>query len=128
MTHLEDYDLKVVQIRAPQENRFQFTDEEIKKLEDPKIKAFFVVNPGNPSGMAMSKETIAKLANLVKTKRPDLMILTDDVYGTFVHGFRSLLGSSRTTPSASIPIRNISAAPDGGSAPSRSMKTTSSTR
>ncbi|OKO83531.1 aspartate 4-decarboxylase [Bradyrhizobium sp. NAS96.2] len=92
MTHLEDYDLKVVQIRAPQENKFQFTDEEIRKLEDPKIKAFFVVNPSNPPGMALSKETVGKLANLVKTKRPDLMILTDDVYGTFVHGFRSLLG------------------------------------
>ena len=49
MTHLEDYDLKVVQIGAPQENRFQFTEEEIKKLEDPKIKAFFIVNPGNPT-------------------------------------------------------------------------------
>jgi aspartate 4-decarboxylase len=92
MTHLEDYDLKVVQIQAPQENKFQFTDEEIKKLEDPKIKAFFIVNPANPSGMGVSPETIAKLSNLVKTKRPDLMLLTDDVYGTFVHGFRSLLG------------------------------------
>jgi aspartate 4-decarboxylase len=92
MTHLEDYDLKVVEIKAPQENRFQFTDEEIKKLEDPKIKAFFVVNPANPSGMGLSPETIAKLTSLVKTKRPDLMLLTDDVYGTFVHGFRSLLG------------------------------------
>jgi aspartate 4-decarboxylase len=92
MTHLEDYDLKVVQIRAPQENKFQFTDEEIKKLEDPKVKAFFVVNPSNPPGMGLSKETVGKLANLVKTKRPDLMLLTDDVYGTFVHGFRSLLG------------------------------------
>ena len=92
MTHLEDYDLKVVTIAAPQENRFQFTDAEIKKLEDPKIKAFFVVNPGNPTGMALSKETIAKLATLVKKKRPDLMLLTDDVYGTFVENFRSLLG------------------------------------
>jgi aspartate 4-decarboxylase len=92
MTHLEDYALNVVHIRAPQENRFQYTDEEIKKLEDPKIKAFFIVNPGNPTGMAMSKETIAKLTNLVRTKRPDLMLLTDDVYGTFVHDFRSLLG------------------------------------
>jgi aspartate 4-decarboxylase len=92
MTHLEDYDLKVVQIKAPQENKFQFTDEEIKKLEDPKIKAFFVVNPANPSGMGLDGETIAKLTHLVKTKRPDLMLLTDDVYGTFVHGFRSLLG------------------------------------
>jgi aspartate 4-decarboxylase len=92
MTHLEDYDLKVVNIAAPQENRFQYTDAEIKKLEDPKIKAFFVVNPGNPTGMAMSRETLAKIVNLVKTKRPDLMLLTDDVYGTFVEDFRSLLG------------------------------------
>ena len=28
----------------------------------------------------------------MKTKRPDLMLLTDDVYGTFVDDFRSLLG------------------------------------
>src|SRR5437588_3070990 len=92
MTHLEDYDLKMVHIKAPQENRFQYTDEEIKKLEDPKIKAFFVVNPGNPTGMAINKETIGKITKLVKTKRPDLMLLTDDVYGTFVDDFRSLLG------------------------------------
>jgi aspartate 4-decarboxylase len=92
MTHLEDYDLKVVHVKAPQKNRFQYTDEEIQKLEDPKIKAFFIVNPGNPTGMAMSKETIGKITKLVKTKRPDLMLLTDDVYGTFVDDFRSLLG------------------------------------
>lgn len=92
MTHLEDYALNVVNVDAPQENRFQFTDTELKKLEDPKIKAFFVVNPGNPTGVALSKETIGKIANLVKTKRPDLMLLTDDVYGTFVPDFRSLLG------------------------------------
>jgi aspartate 4-decarboxylase len=92
MTHLEDYALNVVNIAAPQENRFQFTDAELKKLENPKIKAFFVVNPGNPTGVALSKETISKIAKLVKTKRPDLMLLTDDVYGTFVPEFRSLLG------------------------------------
>jgi aspartate 4-decarboxylase len=92
MTHLEDYDLKMVPIRAPQENRFQYTDEEIAKLEDPKVKAFFIVNPGNPTGMGMNRETIAKIVKLVKTKRPDLMLLTDDVYGTFVDDFRSLLG------------------------------------
>src|SRR6476661_1301672 len=92
MTHLEDYDLKVVHIKAPQENRFQYTDDEIKQLEDPKIKAFFVVNPGNPTGMGMDKETIGKITKLVKTKRPDLMLLTDDVYGTFVDNFRSLMG------------------------------------
>ena len=92
MTRLEDYDFNVVHIRAPQENRFQFTDAELRKLENPRIKAFFLVNPGNPTSMALSKETIAKIADLVKRKRPDLMLLTDDVYGTFVSDFRSLLG------------------------------------
>src|SRR5216117_2414893 len=92
MTHLEDYALNVVTIHAPQENRFQFTDAELKKLEHPQIKAFFLVNPGNPTGVALSKDTIGKIANLVKTSRPDLMLRTDDVYGTFVPDFRSLLG------------------------------------
>jgi aspartate 4-decarboxylase len=92
MTHLEDYDLKVVNIEAPQANRFQFPDAEIEKLADPKVKAFFLVNPGNPTGIALSRETIGKIATLVRTRRPDLMILTDDVYGTFVEDFRSLLG------------------------------------
>ena len=91
LPHLEDYGLKFITIQAPQENRFQFTDADLKKLEDPNVKAFFLVNPGNPTGVAMSKEVIGKIANLVKTKRPDLMVLTDDVYGTFVNDFRSLL-------------------------------------
>src|SRR5690242_15882824 len=92
LPHLEDYGLNFVTIAAPQENRFQFTDAELKKLEDPKIKAFFLVNPGNPTGVALSREVIGKIANIVKTKRPDLLLLTDDVYGTFVENFRSLLG------------------------------------
>ncbi|MGJ7509836.1 bifunctional aspartate transaminase/aspartate 4-decarboxylase [Variovorax sp. GT1P44] len=92
MPHLEDYDLNIVSIHAPQENRFQFTDEELDKLLDPKIKAFFVVNPGNPSAMALSESVIKKIGEILK-KRPDLMLLTDDVYGTFVPGFRSLLGA-----------------------------------
>jgi len=92
MTHLEDYALNVVNVEAKRENLYQFTDAELKKLENPAVKAFFLVNPGNPTGVALSKETIGKIANLVKTKRPDLMLLTDDVYGTFVRGFRSLLG------------------------------------
>ena len=92
MPHLEDYDLKIVEVRAPQENRFQFTDAELKKLLDPKIKAFFIVNPGNPTAVALSDDTIKKIGAVLK-KRPDLILLTDDVYGTFVPGFRSLLGA-----------------------------------
>lgn len=91
IAELEDYAFKAVHIRALQEHRFQYSDEELKKLEDPKIKAFFIVNPGNPTSMAIDAATLKKLVDFVKTKRPDLILLTDDVYGTFVPGFRSLM-------------------------------------
>jgi aspartate 4-decarboxylase len=89
---LEDYGLEPVYVQAPRENGFQFTDAELAKLEDPRVKAFFLVNPGNPTSVAISPEVRSKITELVRTRRPDLMLLTDDVYATFVDGFRSLLG------------------------------------
>jgi aspartate 4-decarboxylase len=41
--------------------------------------------------VALGTETIGKIATIVRAHRPDLMLLTDDVYGTFVPGFRSLM-------------------------------------
>ena len=38
----------IVTIQARQEQRWQFTDADLAKLLDPAVKAFFVVNPGNP--------------------------------------------------------------------------------
>jgi aspartate 4-decarboxylase len=78
-------------IQARQEQRWQFTDQDLAALLDPKVKAFFVVNPGNPYAVALSRESIAAIGRVIE-KRPDFMLLTDDVYGTFVPGFRSLLG------------------------------------
>ena len=92
MAHLEDYDLKFVEVHAKQEHRWQYPDEELKKLLNPKVKAFFIVNPGNPYAVAISPDTIKKIGAILK-KRPDLILLTDDVYGTFVPGFRSLMGA-----------------------------------
>ena len=91
MAHLEDYDLKFVEVHAKQDVKFQYPDEELKKLLDPKVKAFFIVNPGNPYAVATSPDTIKKIGDVLE-KRPDLILLTDDVYGTFVPGFRSLMG------------------------------------
>jgi aspartate 4-decarboxylase len=91
MPHLEDYDLKMVFIPARQEQRWQWTEADLKPLLDPTVKAFFVVNPGNPYAVALSADSIRNIGKVLKA-RPDLMLLTDDVYGTFVPGFRSLLG------------------------------------
>lgn len=92
MPDLEDYALKKIFVQADQEDRFQFTDEDLKPLEDKSVKALFLVNPGNPTAEALDPECIDRLVKFVREKRPDLMILTDDVYGTFTPNFESLLG------------------------------------
>jgi aspartate 4-decarboxylase len=89
---LEDYGLEPVYVDAPQENGFQFTDAELAKLADPRIKAFFLVNPGNPTSVAVSPAVRTSITQLVRTRRPDLLLITDDVYATFVDDFRSLIG------------------------------------
>lgn len=91
MPELEDYNLKTIHVDTRLEDAGQFAKDELKKLEDPNVKALFLVNPGNPSAMALLPETLDALAKLVHEKRPDLIILTDDVYGTFVRGFRSVM-------------------------------------
>ena len=95
--HFDRYAFKVVNIDASTELRpdgthsWQYADAEIDKLADKRIKAFFLVNPSNPPSYAMRASSMKRLVRLVKTKRPDLIIITDDVYGTFVPGFRSLM-------------------------------------
>jgi aspartate 4-decarboxylase len=94
LPRLEDFDLKTVEIAQDRMNdavhAWQYSDQEIDKLVDPRIKAFFLVNPSNPASFAMHPATRQRIVNLVRSRRPDLIILTDDVYGTFAEGFRSL--------------------------------------
>ncbi len=70
---------------------FQYTDQELDKLDDVSVKAFFIVNPSNPTSVMISDESRQYLVKVVREKNPELMILTDDVYGTFVPGFVSLM-------------------------------------
>jgi aspartate 4-decarboxylase len=86
---LSDYNLVELMIDAPPENNWQFTRKELDKLLDPKVKAFFLVNPSNPPSVKINDETLAYIAEIVK-QRPDLIILTDDVYATFADNFVSL--------------------------------------
>ncbi len=96
IAHLERYAFDVVEIDASStyENgmhSWQYPDSEIDKLADPTIKAFFVVNPSNPPSYGMERSSMERIAKLVHEKRKDLIIITDDVYGTFVPGFESLM-------------------------------------
>ncbi|MDL2268318.1 bifunctional aspartate transaminase/aspartate 4-decarboxylase, partial [Desulfovibrio sp. OttesenSCG-928-G15] len=88
---LSDYSLTELSINANPAHGWQIPAEELAKLLDPKVKALFLVNPSNPPSVKLSDETLAAIAGIVE-KRPDLIILTDDVYGTFADDFTSLFG------------------------------------
>ncbi|MFY9664163.1 MAG: aspartate 4-decarboxylase, partial [Candidatus Cybelea sp.] len=96
IAHLDKYAFETVEIDASGTyesgaHSWQYPDGEIDKLLDPKIKAFFVVNPSNPPSYALQRSTLERIAKIVHEKRKDLIIITDDVYGTFVEGFESLM-------------------------------------
>ena len=86
---LNDYQLNVVHLNATVENNWQYSKKELDKLRDPKVKAFFLVNPSNPPSVKLDDASLEYIAEIVK-ERPDLIFLTDDVYGTFADNFVSL--------------------------------------
>ncbi|MGH4139186.1 aspartate 4-decarboxylase [Clostridium sp.] len=94
--HLPRYNFEVVEVLADEttedgRHTWQYSSSEIDKISDSNIKALFIVNPSNPGSVAIKSETVKQLKNIVKNNNPDLMIISDDVYGTFVDDFRSLM-------------------------------------
>lgn len=94
--HLPRYEFEVVYINSDEvdekgEHTWQCSEKELEKLADSDIKALFVVNPSNPPSIAICDKSISKIVDIVNNHNPDLMIISDDVYGTFIPGFRSLM-------------------------------------
>ncbi len=93
---LRRYEFNVTEISADQMttdglHTWQYEDEDIDRLRNPQIKALFITNPSNPPSYTLSPETAARIVDIVKKDNPNLMIITDDVYGTFSPHFRSLM-------------------------------------
>ncbi len=93
---LDRYEFDVVNIEARQMDAdgyhvWQYPDEELDKLRDPSIKLLCLVNPSNPPSYKLSKHCMDRIVEIVKKDNPNLMIVTDDVYGTFARDFRSLM-------------------------------------
>lgn len=86
---LNDYEMVGVDLNSTEENNWEISPEEIDKLQDKSIKAFFIVNPSNPASKAFDRKALREIKKAV-SKNPNLMIITDDVYGTFVDGFQSV--------------------------------------
>ena len=93
---LDEYQLDIVHVRADvmaEEGMhlWQFPDSELDKLKDPSVKALFCVNPSNPPSVRLADTGLRRITDIVTNDNPELIVLTDDVYGTFVDGFRSLM-------------------------------------
>ncbi|GFZ32025.1 aminotransferase [Clostridium zeae] len=93
---LPRYNFDVIKIRATEltedgTHTWQYPKDELDKLKDKSIKALFVVNPSNPPSVAMKNESVQVIVDIVNNHNPNLMIISDDVYGTFVPKFRSLM-------------------------------------
>ena len=93
---LRRYEYKVTEIPATKMSEdglhlWQYNEKSINKLRDPEYKALFIVNPSNPPSYALSPETVEQLVDIVERWNPNLMIVTDDVYATYVPGFQSLM-------------------------------------
>ncbi|MFC9975357.1 bifunctional aspartate transaminase/aspartate 4-decarboxylase [Spirillospora sp. NPDC127200] len=96
---LDRYAFDVLELKADRTDRqgvhtWQYADAEIDKLRDPQVKALFLVNPSNPPSVMLAPGTLDRITEIVRTDNPRLAIITDDVYGTFVNGFRSLMAAA----------------------------------
>jgi aspartate 4-decarboxylase len=93
---LPRYNFEVVFIKASEltadgTHTWQYPNSELDKLKDKGIKALFSVNPSNPPSVAIKPESAKYLIDIVKNHNPNLMVISDDVYSTFVDNYRSLM-------------------------------------
>lgn len=93
---LDRYEFDVVNIEASEMDKdgmhlWQYPDSELDKLKDPSVKLLCLVNPSNPPSYKLADRCLKRIVEIVKKDNPDLMIVTDDVYGTFAKDFRSLM-------------------------------------
>lgn len=86
---LAEFGLTEVALHADAAIGWQYPRAELDKLRDPSVKIFFLINPSNPPSVRIDDESLDYIAGIV-AERPDLIILTDDVYGTFADNFRSM--------------------------------------
>jgi len=87
------YGLKIIELRGDPDNNYALSDASINKLRDKRIKALFMVNPGNPGAYSLPKENIVAIGNIVNTVRKDLLVLSDNVYAPFAPQYYSFMTS-----------------------------------
>ena len=90
---LPEYRFELVEVVQDEAAGWRYPAAQIDKLSDPRVKAFLAVNPSNPTAIAMDADTVARIGRIVR-ERPDLIVITDDVYAPFAGGFTSLAAAA----------------------------------
>ena len=93
---LARYEFDVTEICASKMTKdgyhtWQYKEKDLEVLKDPSVKAAFLVNPSNPPSYGLTDELRQRMVEIVRNDNPDLMIITDDVYATYIPHFRSLM-------------------------------------
>lgn len=70
---------------------WQYPDSELDKLRDPAVKLVCLINPSNPPSYRLSDKNLDRFVDIVRKDNPNLIVVTDDVYGTFAENFKSLM-------------------------------------
>lgn len=74
---------KPVYYTLKEEDNYQIQINELERFITPKTKALVLINPHNPTGSIISKETMEKLTLLVQ--KYDLFVLSDEIYEQIVY-------------------------------------------
>lgn len=86
---LKDYGLEPVYIKGDESMKWQVPAREVAKLKDPKVKALYMVNPTNPTSVSLNADTVKRMADTIKRDNPDMVIISDTVYASFVDDFNT---------------------------------------
>nr|MDO8045541.1 aminotransferase class I/II-fold pyridoxal phosphate-dependent enzyme [Candidatus Baldrarchaeota archaeon] len=76
---------KVIEIWRKPERNFQLsTDELVKTIEEYKPKAFFAINPNNPTGQFLKEKELREIAEVAN--KNNTILVFDEIYRGLEHG------------------------------------------
>lgn len=95
--------------KTKEENNFRPTLEEVKANLTPRVKAFIINSPNNPTGSIFEKEQLKKIAKLLVDR--GVYMITDEVYEHLVYDGRnhiSVASLGKKEKEMSITVNSVS--------------------
>jgi aminotransferase len=75
-----------IMVPTSEESNFELNTSDIEARVTSKTKAILIGYPSNPTGAVMSKEKLARLAEVAR--RHQLLVISDEIYGRLVYGVK----------------------------------------